>query len=67
MEGYGDLPMEFPEYRKDKIVNVKLRFWRDSILASDNMECKESSKTDRSCVHLILGFEHPLKMEQTYE
>ena len=67
MEGYGDSPMEVPESRKDKIVPVELKFWRDSILASDNMECKESSKTDRSCVHLILGFEHPLKMEQTYE
>ena len=67
MEGYGDSPMEVPESRKDKIVHVKVRFWRDSILAADNMECKESSKTDRSCVHLILGFEQPLKMGQTYE
>ena len=67
MEGYGDSPMEVPESRKDKIVHAELRFWGDSILASDNMECKESSKTDRSCVHLILGFEHPLKMERTYE
>jgi hypothetical protein len=48
-------------------VPVELKFWGGSILASDNMESKESSKTDRSCVHLILGFEHPLKMEQTYE
>ncbi|MCH1521156.1 MAG: hypothetical protein L7T82_06525 [SAR324 cluster bacterium] len=67
MEGYGDSPMEVPESRKDKIVHAELRVWGNPILASDNMECKESSKTDRSCVHLILGFEHPLKMEQTYE
>ena len=67
MERYGDSPMEVPESRKDKIVPVELKFWGVSILASDNMESKESSKTDRSCVHLILGLEHPLKMEQTYE
>ena len=59
--------MEVPESRKDKIVPVELKFWGGSILASDNMESKESSKTDRSCVHLSLDFEDPLKMELTYE
>ena len=31
------------------------------------MDSTESSKTDRSCVHLSLGFEDPLKMKRTYE
>jgi len=44
-----------------------LKFWGGSILASDNMDSTESSKTDSSCVHLSLGFEDPLKMERTYE
>lgn len=67
MGRYGDSPMEVPESRKDKIVHVELKFWGVSILASDNMDSTESSKTDSSCVHLSLGFEDPLKMELTYE
>ena len=59
--------MEVPESRKEKIVLVELKFWGGSILASDNMDSTESSKTDSSCVHLSLGFEHLLKMELTYE
>ena len=59
--------MEVPESRKDKIVHVKLKFWGISILAPDNFDSTESSKTDSSCVHLSLGFQDPLKMERTYE
>ena len=67
MGRYGDSPMEVPESRKDKILHVELKFWWVSILAPDNMDSTESSKTDSSCVHLSLGFEDPLKMERTYE
>ena len=63
MERYRDSAMEVPESRKDKIVHVELKFWRGSILASDNKDSTESSKTDSSFVHLSLGFEDPLKME----
>ena len=66
MERYGDSPMEVPESRKDKIMPVELKFWGGSILAPDNLDSTESSKTDSSFVHLSLGFEHPLKMERTY-
>ena len=59
--------MEVPESRKDKIMHVELKFWGGSILAPDNFDSTESSKTDSSCVHLSLGFEDPLKMELTYE
>ena len=59
--------MEVPESRKDKKVHVELKFWGGSILAPDNMDSTESSKTDSSCVHLSLGFEDSLKMERTYE
>ena len=38
--------MEVPESRKDKIVHVGLEFWGVSILASNNMDSTESSKTD---------------------
>ena len=48
-------------------MHIGLKFWGVSILASDNMGSKESSKTDSSCVLLSLGFEDPLKMERTYE
>ena len=44
-----------------------MKFWGGSILAFDNMDSTESSKTDSSCVHLSLGFEDLLKMELTYE
>ena len=46
---------------------VELKFWGVPILASNNMDSTESSKTDSSCVHLSLGFEDLLKMERTYE
>ena len=65
MGRYGDSTMEFPESRRDKIVYVELKFWGESILASENMDSTESSKTDSLCVHLSLGFEVPLKMELT--
>ena len=64
---YGESSMEVPQSRKDKIVHVELKFWGGSILASDNKDSTESSKTDRSCIHLSLGIEDPLKMERTYE
>ena len=48
-------------------MHVELKFWGGSILASDNKDSTESSKTDRSCIHLSLGLEDPLKMEQTFE
>ena len=48
-------------------MHVELKFWGVSILASNNLDSTESSKTDRSCVHLSLGFEDPLKIERTYE
>ena len=48
-------------------MHVELNFWGVSISASDNMGSKESPKTNSSCVLLSLGFEHPLKMERTYE
>ena len=59
--------MEVPESRKDKIMHVELKFWVGSILAPDNLDSTDSSKTDSSCVHLSLGFEHTLKMERTYK
>ena len=67
MGRYGDSPMDVSESRKDKIVHVELKFWGGSILASDNMDSSESSKTDSSCIHLSLGLEDPLKMERTFE
>ena len=67
MGSYRDLPMEVPESLKDKIVQVELKFWGVFILAFENMDSTERSKTDSSCVHLSLGFEDPLKMERTYE
>ena len=63
MGRYGDSPMEVPESRKDKIVHVELKFWGGSILASDNKDSTESSKTDSSCIHLSLGLEDTLNME----
>ena len=48
-------------------MHVELKFWGVSILASNNLDSTESSKTDRSCVHLSLGFEDPLKIKRTYE
>ena len=66
MERYEDSPMEVPESRKDKIMPVELKFWGGSILAPDNLDNTDSSKTDSSCVHLSLGFEDLLKMERTY-
>ena len=48
-------------------MHLEFKFWGVSILASNNMDSTEISKTDSSCVHLSLGFEDPLKMELTYE
>ena len=59
--------MQVPESRKDRIVYVELRIWESSILASENIDSTESSKTDCSCVHLSLGFQDTLKMKRTYE
>ena len=67
MGKYGDTPMEVSESRKDKIVHVELKFWGGSILASDNKDITESSKTDSWCIHLSLGLEDPLKMERAFE
>ena len=47
---------EILESRKDKIVHVELKFWGGSILASDNKDSTESSKTDSSFIHQSLGF-----------
>ena len=66
MGRYGDSPMEVPESRKDKILYEELKFQGGSILAYDNLDSTESSKTDSSCVHLSLVFEDLLKMERTY-
>ena len=43
---YGDSPMEFSESRKDKIVYVELKFLGGSVLASENKDITDSSKTD---------------------
>jgi PhnB protein len=43
-----------------------LKFWGGSILASDNIDSAESSKTNSSSIQLSLGFKDPLKMENTF-
>jgi PhnB protein len=58
--------MEIPKTQKNKILHVELQFWGGSILASDQMDSAESSKTANSSIQLSLGFEDPLKMEKTF-
>jgi len=66
MGRYGDSPMEVAESHKNKIVHIELKFWGGSILASDNIDSAESSKTNSSSIQLSLGFKDPLKMEKTF-
>jgi PhnB protein len=66
MGRYGDSPMEVAESHKNKILHIELKFWGGSILASDNIDSAESSKTNSSSIQLSLGFKDPLKMENTF-
>jgi PhnB protein len=66
MGRYGDSPMEVAESHKNKILHIELKFWGGSILASDNIDSAESSKTNSSSIQLSLGFKDPLKMEKTF-